>query len=163
MPEGIFILDDKESVLPADYRQTQMKPEIVGGVSSTIHMEQTSTTVRPSIFKTSVLPTQDGGSTVLKTVYGGTTSTIGGQYGGAAMAVSTGGSVMGVGGGVGDYAADVTYSTKPNDPLNVNVKKITTTTQYGGTGSIMGVGGGIGDAAADVTYSTKPMVRPAIV
>ena len=31
--------------------------------------------------------------------------------------VGTPGSIMGVGGGVGDYAADVTYSTKPNAQL----------------------------------------------
>ena len=79
--------------------------------------------------------------------------------------ISTGGSVMGVGGGIGDNAVDVTYSTKPNNPFASEVRRVTTTTttsQYGagamniGGGSVMGVGGGVGDNAADVTYSTKP-------
>jgi hypothetical protein len=169
----------KESVLPTDFRGTQMKPEIVGNAASTVHIEQNTTTVRPSIVKTSVLPTQDGGTRVLQTQFGGTTSTIENQFGGTTsvvrkietttteggMSMGAGGSIIGVGGGVGDDAADVTYSTKPNNPFasnigNVNVKKITTTTtttQYGGgAGSVIGVGGGIGDNAVDVTYSTKP-------
>ena len=69
------------------------------------------------------------------------------------------GSIMGVGAGVGDYAADVTYSTKPNAPLlGTGLMTTTTTTRnvVGTPGSIIGVGGGVGDYAADVTYSTKP-------
>ena len=92
---------------------------------------------------------------------------------------TTTGSVMGVGGGVGDDAVDVTYSTKPDQvavgapayttssAFNVGQTTTTTTTTTGGymgiggtnittTGSVMGVGGGIGDDAVDVTYSTKP-------
>ena len=79
------------------------------------------------------------------------------------------GNVMGVGGGVGDDAVDVTYSTKP-DNQNYNLGSIgfqtnttgfqASTTEFATTssttGSIMGVGGGVGDNAVDVTYSTKP-------
>ena len=73
---------------------------------------------------------------------------------------------MGVGGGVGDLAQDVTYSTKPNNIYGGGVTVTTSTTGNtlgvgGGSlvgvgGSIMGVGGGVGDLAQDVTYSTKP-------
>ena len=75
------------------------------------------------------------------------------------------GNLMGVGGGIGDDAEDVTYSTKPNNPfaqnsnMKVKVKKVTETTtiQYENEpGHVMGVGGGFGDDADDVTYSTKP-------
>ena len=180
----------KNDILPVDYRQPQMKPEIVGEVKTTLtNVEQSRTTVRPSIVKTSVLPTIDGGSKVLQTVFGGTTSTIGGNLGTSTIRQvdtttslqATGGlttlggmttsqisgavgSVMGVG-GFGDNAVDVTYSTKPNNPFASEVRRVTTTTttsQYGagamnvGGGSVMGVGGGVGDNAADVTYSTKP-------
>ena len=75
--------------------------------------------------------------------------------------------IMGVGGGVGDAAVDVTYSTKPNEGninLGIGTGTVTTTTTTKETtfgmgqnvGSVMGVGGGVGDAAVDVTYSTKP-------
>ena len=69
------------------------------------------------------------------------------------------GTTMSVGGGMGDAAADITYSTKPNNLIsNYGTGAITTTTNYnlgvgGTTGSVMGVVGGIGDAAADITYS----------
>ena len=84
--------------------------------------------------------------------------------------------VMGVGGGFGDDAVDITHSTKPDNP-NYNMGSFgfqtngtefqtsttgfqTTTTEFAttssSTGSIMGVGGGVGDNAVDVTYSTKP-------
>ena len=86
------------------------------------------------------------------------------------------GSVMGVGGGIGDEAVDVTYSTKPDNKISTlgSPTYNTITTEYstasggvttvgvGGagvissSGSVMGVGGGIGDEAVDVTYSTKP-------
>ena len=49
-----------------------------------------------------------------------------------------------------DFAADVTYSTKPNATLNTVGTGVVNTT------SLMGVGGGVQDFAADVTYSTKP-------
>ena len=90
------------------------------------------------------------------------------------------GLVMGVGGGVGDNARDVTFGTKNTDGTAYGTTKTTTTTtttQYGlaptsgtgltttstqyqmgqgeGNGLIMGVGGGVLDDAADVTYSTK--------
>ena len=91
------------------------------------------------------------------------------QYRGAGFQQT--GSIMGVGGGVGDFAADVTYSTKPGAQVltsgltGVGVNKtITTTTNInptlvgtvGTTSSVMGIGGGTGDYAADVTYSTNP-------
>ena len=172
----------KNDILPVDIRQPQMKPEIVGEVQTTLtNVEQSRTTVRPSIVKTSVLPTIDGGSKVLQTVFGGTTSTIGGNLGTSTIRqvdtiTSLGGmttsqisgavgNVMGVGGSFGDNAVDVTYSTKPNNPFASSVRKVTTTTttQYGGEGamnvgggSIMGVGGGVEGNAVDVTYSTNP-------
>ena len=88
---------------------------------------------------------------------------------------------MGVGGGVGDAAVDVTYSTKPDtQPQTLNtlnyatgsystasyefgsggVQNVGLTTTQGNamintTGSVMGFGAG-GDNAIDVTYSTKP-------
>ena len=99
------------------------------------------------------------GSTAINTTYNTTTQTN--------SALGT--TVMGVGGGVGDFAADVGYSTKPNIPinnlnlentnLNINVNTTNTTiNQYNQTTAtnVMGVGGGIGDFAQDVTYSTKP-------
>ncbi len=86
------------------------------------------------------------------------------------------GLVMGVGGGVGDNARDVTFGTKNTDGTAYGTTKTTTTTtttQYGlaptsgtgltttstqyqmgqgeGNGLIMGVGGGVLDDAADVT------------
>ena len=87
---------------------------------------------------------------------------------------------MGVGGGIGDDAVDVTYSTKPENQIQTanyalgsfgttGLGTTTTTTTTinnmqtlaGNTmatttgGNIMGFGQG-GDAAIDVTYSTKP-------
>ena len=86
---------------------------------------------------------------------------------------------MGVGGGIGDAAVDVTYSTKPDsqtlNTLNygtgsystssyefspVGVENVGLTTTGGNavvntTGNVMGFGAG-GDSAIDVTYSTKP-------
>ena len=91
----------------------------------------------------------------------------------------TSGSVIRVGGGgVGDDAVDVTYSTKPNNNIVLRAGALTTTTtttttteRYGmgmglgqisgeettvsATGNVMSVGGGAGDEAVDVTYSTK--------
>jgi hypothetical protein len=79
--------------------------------------------------------------------------------------------VMSVGGGSGDEAVDVTYSTKPNNPgiplsqakiitvnsqTNLGVNQGISEAGISHTGSIMGVGEGIGDNAVDVTYSTKP-------
>ena len=78
---------------------------------------------------------------------------------------------MSVGGGSGDEAVDVTYSTKPNNPgiplLQAKIIPVNSQTNLGvnqgiseagisHTGSIMGVGEGIGDNAVDATYSTKP-------
>ena len=68
---------------------------------------------------------------------------------------------MGIGGGTGDLAADVTYSTKPGGQVlsgltGLGVTTITNGGTVGSTGSVMGVGGGTGDYAADVTYSTNP-------
>ena len=112
------------------------------------------TTVRPSIFRTSTLPTINQGTTVLGTVFGGTKTVQNRVNLGTTVhkttITGTAGSLMGVGGGVGDYAADVTYSTKPNGPL---------LGATGTAGSLMGVGGDVGDYAADVTYSTKPNAR----
>ena len=85
--------------------------------------------------------------------------------------VPIGGTVMGVGGGVGDAAQDVTYSTKTQEySLGAGVTGQTTTTttttkQYGYNASsttgatttgglLMGVGGA-GDSAVDVAYSTN--------
>ena len=147
---------------------------------SSIKFIEGGTTVRPSIVRESILPTINQGTTVLNTIFGGTTSRIAqkgeiyrqtqtvlaptatlqtvGTIGTAAT-----GSIMGVGGGIQDAAADVTYSTKPD--LGLGTTTTTTTTRYGigatnigyaTTGSIMGVGGGVHDYAADVTYSTKP-------
>ena len=76
------------------------------------------------------MPTIDGGTTVLKTVFGGTrsinmesgnemafTNNINSQFN---MRISgqNNENIMGVGGGVGDNAADVTYSTKPDGGNN---------------------------------------------
>ena len=89
-----------------------------------------------------------------------------------ATSSSATGSIMGVGGGVGDNAVDVTYSTKPDNKF-AKVRTITTkttttggygvgfgqntsTTQISTGGTVMGVGGGVEDQAVDVTYSTKP-------
>jgi len=137
----------KSSILPPEYKTAVVKPEIritkgeggeEGGsfgnarYSSSINREiDGGTTVKPSIIKNSVLPTIDGGTTVLQTVFGGTRSinmesgngvTFGGinnlnmQYN---MRISgQNENIMGVGGGVGDNAADVTYSTKPDGENN---------------------------------------------
>jgi hypothetical protein len=145
------------------------------------------TTVRPSIFRTSTLPTINQGTTVLGTVFGGTTRTVRGAVNLGTTVTNTQynttGSIIGVGGGMHDYAADVTYSTKPNNNVLGTGVAVTTTGSTLGTGlvgstlgtgvvgstlgtgvvgstvgttSIMGVGGGVHDYAADVTYSTKP-------
>ena len=95
---------------------------------------------------------------------------------GNGLTQTIGGSVMGVGGGIEDYAADITYSTKPNAPVQaVNLQGNASSYQYGygvgqaaggsafmtgntmatTNGSVMGFGAG-GDSAIDVTYSTKP-------
>ena len=78
------------------------------------------------------------------------------------------GSVMGVGGGIGNNAPDVTYTTRPGAQVlgttGIN-KTVVTTTQTTpnvvgiGSGSVMGVGGGIGDNAVDITYSTNPRMQ----
>ena len=119
-----------------------------------------STTVRPSIVRESVLPTINQGTTVLGTVYGGTTTSkiasTGTVYGQTQTVVTptptiqtvrqvetvvtptptlqtigTTGSIMGVGGGIQDNAVDVTYSTKPDAGLGATATTTTTTTQYG--------------------------------
>ena len=83
--------------------------------------------------------------------------------------------VLGVGGGIGEDAVDVSYSTKPDNNIGLGAKTFTTTTttttnRYGlgfgqisgeettisGSEKVMGVGGGVGDKAVDVNYSTKP-------
>ena len=99
---------------------------------------------------------------------------------GTFQTTSQGGLVMGVGGGVGDEAQDVTFSTKNIDGTAFGTTKTTTTTtttrygytqnqgagltttsssyqmgQAGGEGLVMGVGGGVQDDAVDVTYSTN--------
>lgn len=78
------------------------------------------------------------------------------------------GSIMGVGGGVGDEAVDVTYSTKPDNNIKFASRTFTSTatttnvTQnlegaaISSNSTIMSVGGGVEDEAVDVTYSTKP-------
>ena len=83
------------------------------------------------------------------------------------------GNVMSVGGGVGDDAVDVTYSTKSFQVFGFGVGTTgqtttittTTTTEYNYESSfgeveglVMGVGGD-GDTAVDVTYSTKVMME----
>ena len=71
---------------------------------------------------------------------------------------------MGVDPRIGDSASDITYSTKPNNPV-ISLGATTATQRIEGGGvmvgasSIMGVDGGVGDNAADVTYSTKPNNR----
>ena len=88
----------------------------------------------------------------------------------------SGGLLMGVGGGVGDKAQDVTFSTRNLDGTAFGTTKTTTTTTtthynlgqtegqgltttyqfgQGQNGLVMGVGGGVEDNAVDVTYSTK--------
>jgi hypothetical protein len=95
---------------------------------------------------------------------------------GNGLTQTIGGNVMGVGGGIEDAAADITYSTKPNVPVQaVNLQGNATSYEYGygvgqaaggaafmtqntmatTNGSVMGFGAG-GDSAIDVTYSTKP-------
>jgi len=99
---------------------------------------------------------------------------------GTFQTTSQGGLVMGVGGGVGDEAQDVTFSTKNIDGTAFGTTKTTTTTtttryeygqnqgaglattsssyqmgQAGGEGLVMGVGGGVQDDAVDVTYSSN--------
>ena len=95
------------------------------------------TTVRPSIFRTSTLPTINQGTTVLGTVFGGTKTVQNTVNLGTTVhrttTTGTTGSIMGIGGGVGDYAADVTYSTKPNAPL-LGTGLMTTTTTTGTAG-----------------------------
>ena len=190
----------RSNSLPVIYKAKQFRPEINATVGESVRTDvykqiSGGTTVRPSIVRNSVLPTINQGTTVLKTVYGGTTTSNAGQvnigynqninvnqqyvtgvvpnptitqYRGVGLQQT--GSIMGIGGGVGDLAADVTYSTKPGGQvltgltgLGVNKTTVTTTRTnptlvgtVGTTGSVMGVGGGVGDLAADVTYSTKP-------
>ena len=187
-----------------------MKPEINVTANQAVRTDvlrhiSEKTVVRPSIVRKSVLPTINQGTTVLKTIYGGTTRSVGqtgatvqynqninvvnvnqqqqvgvgvnkvGVLSGAVPnpTISTyrgvgfqqTGSIMGVGGGIGDNAADITYSTRPGGQVlgttGIN-KTVVTTTQTQttpniiGTGSVMGVGGGIGNNAPDVTYTTRP-------
>ena len=193
----------RTSTLPTSYRPVKYNPEIIGSYGdanldagfregatirlSGVHREiRGETTVRPSIYRTSTLPTINQGTTVLGTVFGGTstirntinlgttlngydalgTTTVSKTQYGVGTGYNTTGSIMGVGGGVGDLAQDVTYSTKPNNIYGGGVTVTTSTTGNtlgvgGGSlvgvgGSIMGVGGGVGDLAQDVTYSTKP-------
>ena len=174
----------RTSTLPAQYKQIKPETEGVGlgagyevtsAPRGSLGLIEGGTTVRPSIVRESVLPTINQGTTVLNTIFGGTTTRIaqqGAVYGQTktvlaptttlqtvgTIRTTTTGSVMGVGGGIHDSAADVTYSTKPDIGVGATT---TTTTQYGTgvgyatTGSVMGVGG-VHDYAADVTYSTKP-------
>ena len=91
----------------------------------------------------------------------------------------SGGLIMSVGGGAGDEARDVTFSTKNIDGTAFGTTKTTTTTTttnyginqiegqgltttsnayqmgQGQNGLIMGVGGGVQDDAVDVTYSSN--------
>ena len=99
---------------------------------------------------------------------------------GAFQSQSQDGLIMGVGGGVGDEARDVTFETKNIDGQAFGTTKVTTTTtttqynlgqtsgnglttssaqyqigQGAGDGLVMGVGGGNYDDAVDITYSSK--------
>ena len=83
--------------------------------------------------------------------------------------VTNSGIIMGVGGGIMDGAADITYSTKPDVQTNTiveqNINSTSTIVQnkkvetISTTGNIMTVGGGVGDDAVDVTYSSKPDIK----
>jgi hypothetical protein len=171
----------KSSVLPTDYKPTQFKPEIGGDgqagmgmaggmrISSGVHKEiNAGTTVRPSIVRTSVLPTINGGVNVLKTVYGGSTTSYGQQYGTVGLGtntLTTTTTTTQYGNESGNVIVQPTLNLEttvkkldtnsvisPYRVSSIGVGNSTTTS----TGQIMGVNPLVGDNAADVTYSTKP-------
>ena len=107
--------------MPTDYRPTQVNPEIgtqenISGFGTTIsetgiHNEiNGGTSIKPSVVQTSVLPTIDGGTKVLGIIYGGTKSSIAQEN----NMIGENMNIMGVDERLGDNAADVTYSTKPD-------------------------------------------------
>jgi hypothetical protein len=159
----------KNSVLPTNYKPTQVKPEIGGdngefdqqveggfGIRTVkvskisaggVHQEiNEGTTVRPSIIQNSILPTIDGGTRVLKTVFGGTSTSTEGMEGGA----------FGVGGSQYQMRGEIgTFNVNSN--LNYgNIEHRQVGIEGAGNSLIMGVNNGEGDNAPDVTYSTKP-------
>ena len=158
----------KNSVLPTDFKPTQFKPEIGGSsgggfgvgeeydsngvrISNTLITSGTNkeinggTTVRPSIIKNSVLPTIDGGTKVLKTVYGGTTVSRVGEVNNGLEMNSAGNAT---------FTKTTTTTTTTTTQYESGLASGNVNMRYGE--NIMGVGGGVGDNAADVTYSTKP-------
>ena len=137
----------RNSVLPTINAPQTVLNAVYGPTTKTIAQGGVVTTQNLGIGSTIVKPTINLGTTVGALGATTTTTTTATQYGVGSVGYNT--SIMGVGGGVQDYAADVTYSTKPNPTLNT-----VATTGY--NTSIMGVGGGVQDFAADVTYSTKP-------
>jgi hypothetical protein len=88
---------------------------VQGGLTTT-----TSTLQNAINLGTTVSPTVNLGTTTLGTTTGGQYGVVGAittsQYGTGVAGAQTynGGKIMGVGGGVEDFAADVTYSTKPD-------------------------------------------------
>ena len=150
----------KNSTLPIDYKPTQVKPEIgTNGIgmegemdSSGIHKEiNAGTSIRPSIIKNSVLPTIDGGVRVLKTVYGGSTtsSRVEGMDNG--MSIESNGGMLNSQYQLGSGA--IINKTAKVHRIDASSRPID---EIESQGFIMGVGGGVEDEAQDVTYSTKP-------
>ena len=126
------------SVLPTQFKGTQVKTEIGAesdagfgadnasfgisqAISSTVvHQEINGvTTVRPSIVRSSVLPTIDGGTTVLPTIHGGVRKSVATSAEAASLGINiSSGEGAGAGFDLGDGEGSKTLTTT------------TTTTQY---------------------------------
>jgi hypothetical protein len=144
----------KNSVLPTINQGTTVLNTVFGGTRTTIAPPrvsirqgvttavptQTITTTVPTQTLTRVLPTQTL-TTVGSTVgYGSTTA----QYGiGAGVAYN--GKIMGVSEGVGDLAADVTYSTKPDSNSAASVIEGNNVGLATTVGSTIGLGATVGN------------------
>ena len=184
----------KNSVLPTDFRPVEVKAEIGGdgefaqgmeregsfnygmrtsGVHKEIHKP---TSIRPSIIKKNVLPTINGGVKVLKTIFGGTTSSnvdgdeinINNEF-----QIDSGSSILNtqyqmdslgneniINSTASVHKLDINsntydYNTKVKELNLENINRIHSS-QVGFQGNIIGVGAGVRDNAVDVTYSTKP-------
>ncbi len=168
----------RDSELPTDYKPTQFKPEIVGDnreiglkgedglnirIESTsrisaegVHQEiNAGTTIRPSIIKNSVLPTIDGGTRVLKTVFRDASISNEvrpeGTFGVDGQALTS--TQYQMEGGTSSFEGNFGEKGILNNKRQYNMGS--TRVSYENE-KIIGVDEKVGDNAADVTYSTKP-------
>ena len=200
----------RTSTLPVQYKPVEYKPEIGGGVGVGVEFGagavagagyrshsasryslrsrgviNAGTTVRPSIIRNSVLPTINQGTTYLKSVFGGTKSTI--IQPGEAMKLglttqatqlaptpslalgqpttsvlgATTTSTLGLG---ATTTSTVGYGTVTASQVGLGAQRSSPLGKslyrlgvFGhGMGNVLGIGTAVGDNAPDVTYSTKP-------